>query len=68
MDREPIRAMAAEAVKCRRANARAQAKAAQQGGLSPQSPGVTGVGVSPLTSGADEVTAGGSAQLEDPEA
>ena len=68
VDREPIRAMAAEAVKCRRANARAQAKAAQQGGLSPQSPGVAGVGVSPLTSGAGEVTARGPAQLEDPEA
>ena len=68
VDREPIRAMAAEAVKCKRADARAKAKAAQQGGLSPQSLVVTEDGVAPLTSGAGEVTAGGLAQLEDPEA
>ena len=72
VDREPIRAMAAEAVKCKpwckRADARAKAKAAQQGGPSPQSLVVTGDGVTPLTSVAGEVTAGGSAQPEDPEA
>ena len=34
VDREPIRAMAAEAVKCKRADARAKAKVAQQGGPS----------------------------------
>ena len=70
VDREPVRAMAAAVVKCKRADARAKAKAAHQGGLSPQSPGVAGVGVAPLTSGAGEVTAGGpaAAQLEDPEA
>ena len=60
--------MAAEAAKCKRADARAKAKAAQQGGPSPQPPGVAGVGVAPLTSGAGEVTAGGLAQLEDPDA
>ena len=42
VDREPIRAMAAKAAKCKRAGARAKAKAAQQGGPSPQSPDVTG--------------------------
>ena len=68
VDREPIRAMAAEAVKCRRADARAKAKVAQQGGSSPQSLGVTGEGVTPLTPVSGEVAAGGSAQLEDPEA
>ena len=36
-DREPTRAMTAEAVKCKRADARAKAKVAQQGGPSPQS-------------------------------
>ena len=41
-------AMAAEAAKCKRADARAKAKAAQQGGPSPQSPGVAGVGVTPV--------------------
>ena len=61
-------AMAAAAVKCKRAGARAQAKAAQQGGPSPQPPGVAGVGVAPITPGAGEATAGGPAQLEDPEA
>ena len=45
VDREPIRAMAAEVVKCKRADARAKAKAAQQGGPSPQSLNVTGDGV-----------------------
>ena len=49
-------------------NARAKAKAAQQGGPSPQPLDVTGDGVTPLTSAAGEVTAGGSAQPEDPEA
>ena len=68
VDREPIRAMAAEAVKCKRADARAKAKAAQQGGPSPQSLGVTGDGVTPLPPVAGEVTAGGSAQPEDLEA
>ena len=34
VDREPIRAMAADAVKCKRADARAKAKEAQQGGPS----------------------------------
>ena len=57
--------MAVEAVKCRHVNAHAQAKAAQQGSLSMQSPRVTRVGVSPgpLTSRADEVMARGPAQL-----
>ena len=69
VDRKPIRAMAAaEAVKCKRADARAKAKVAQQGGPSPQSLVVTEDGVTPLTSVAGEVTAGGSAQPEDPEA
>ena len=72
VDREPIRTMApaAGAVKCRRAeaHARAKAKGAQQGAPSPQSQVVTGDGVTPSTSVADEVTAGGSAQPEDPEA
>ena len=68
VDWEPIRAMAAEAVKCKRADARAKAKVAQQGGPSPQSLVVTGDGVTPLTFVAGEVTAGGSAQPEDPEA
>ena len=68
VDREPIRAMAAEAVKCKRADARAKEKAAQQGGPSPQSLDVAGDGVTPLTSVAGEVTPGGSAKPEDPEA
>ena len=70
VDREPIRTMAAEAVKCKRAEARAKAKETQQGAPSPhvQSQVVTGDGVTPATSVADEVTAGGPAQLEDPEA
>ena len=38
-DREPIRATAAEAARCKRAGARAKAKAAQRGGPSPQSLG-----------------------------
>ena len=45
-----------------------KAKAAQQGGPSPQSLGVTGDGVTPLTPVAGEATAGGSAQSEDLEA
>ena len=36
VDREPIRAMAAEAVKHKRVDERAKAKAARQGGPSPQ--------------------------------
>ena len=71
VDREPIRAMAAEAVKrrnCKHADARAKAKAAQQKGPSPQSLDVTGDGVTPLTPVAGEVTAGGSAEPEDQEA
>ena len=59
VDREPIRAMAAEAVMCKRADARAKAKAARQGGPSLV---VAGDGVTPLTAVAGEVTAGGSAQ------
>ena len=68
VDRDPIRAMAAEAAKCKRADARAKAKAAREGGPSPQSLDVTGDGVTPLTPVADEVTAGESAaaQPEDP--
>ena len=58
-DREPIRAMAAEAAKCKRADARAKAKAAQQGGPSPQSLNVTGDGVTPLTPVSGGVMAGG---------
>ena len=68
VDREPIRTMVAEAVKCKRAEARAKAKGAQQGAPSPQSQVVTGDGATPSTSVADEVTAGGAAQPEDPEA
>ena len=68
VDREPIRTMAAAAVKCKRAGARAKAKAAQEGGPSPQSPGVTEDGVTPLTPVAGEATAGGAAQPEDAEA
>ena len=72
VDREPIRAMAAEAVKRKRVDARAKAKAARQGGPSPQPPDVTGDGATPLTpvAGDHEVTAGEPAQPdhEDPEA
>ena len=72
VDREPIRAMATEAAKCKRADACAKAKVAQQGGPrpSPQSPVVTstGDGAAPLTPVAGEVAAGGAAQPEDPEA
>ena len=68
VDRELIRTMAAEAAKCKRADARAKAKAARQGGPSPQSLDVTGDGVAPLTPAAGEVTAGGPAQPDDPEA
>jgi hypothetical protein len=68
VDREPIRTMAAEAVKCKRAVARAKAKETKQGAPSPQSQIVTGDGVTPSTSVTDEVAAGGSAQSEDPEA
>ena len=68
VDRGPVRAMAAEAAKCKRADARAKAKAAQQGGPSPQSLNVTGDGVTPLTPVAGEVMTGGSAQPKDPEA
>ena len=57
-DRVPIRAMAAEAAKCKRADARAKAKAAQQGGPSPQSQGVAGDGVTPLPPRAGEVRLG----------
>ena len=60
--------MAAEAVKCRRADACAKAKVSQQGGPSPQPLVVTGDGVTPLTPVSGEVAAGGSAQPEDPEA
>ena len=68
VDREPIRTMAAAAVKCKRAVSRAKAKGTKQGAPSPQSQIVTGDGVTPSTSVTDEVTAGGSAQSEDPEA
>ena len=70
VDREPIREMAAAAVKCKRADARAKAKVAQEGGPSPQSLaiGVTEDGVTPLTPVAGEAAAGGPAQPEDPEA
>ena len=60
--------MAAEAAKYKRADARAKAKTAQQGGPSPQSLHVTGDGGTPLTPVPGEVTAGGSAQPVDPEA
>ena len=66
VDREPIRTMAAAAVKCKRADARAKAKAAQEGGPSPQPLGVTEDGVTPLAPVAGEAAAGGSAQPEDP--
>ena len=49
VDREPIRTMAAEAVKRRRADSRTKTKAAQQGGPSPQSLDVTGDGNTPVT-------------------
>ena len=49
VDREPIRTMAAAAVKCERADARAKAKVAQKGGPSPQTLGVAEDGVTPLT-------------------
>ena len=57
VDREPLRAMAAdhEVAKCKRA--RANAKAALQGGPSPQSLVVAGDGGTPLTSVAGEATA-----------
>ena len=69
VDRDPIRAMAAKAAKCKRADARAKAKAAREGVPSPQSLDVTGDGATPLTPVAGEVTAGGAAaaQPEDPE-
>ena len=54
----PIRAMAAEAVKRKRADARAKAKPSQQGCPSPQPLDVTGDGVAPLTA-VGEVTTGG---------
>ena len=47
VDREPIRAMAAGAVKCKRAGVRAKAKAAQQGGPSLQSLSVLGMVLPP---------------------
>ena len=65
VDREPIRAMAAEAVKRKCVVARAKAKVAQQGGPSPQSLVVIGDGNAPLTPVAGEVAAGGSAEPED---
>jgi hypothetical protein len=68
VDREPIRAMAAAAVKCKRAGARAQSKAAQGGPSSPRSLVVTEDGVTPLTHVAGEAAAGGPAQHKDPEA
>ena len=68
VDREPIRAMAAAAVKCKRADARAKAKVAQEGGSSPQSLGVTEDVVTPLTPVAGEAAARGAAQPEEPEA
>ena len=68
VDRGPIRALAAAAVKCKREGARAKSKVAQEGPPSPQSPVVTEGGVTPLTPVAGEAAAGGSAQLEDPEA
>ena len=58
--------MAAAAVKCKRADARAKAKAAQEGGPSPQPLVVTEDGIAPATPVAGEATAGGSAQPEDP--
>ena len=65
---EPIRAMApaAEAAKCRRADARAKAKVSQRGGPSPQPLVAAGDGVTPLPPVAGGVAAGGSAQPEDP--
>ena len=68
VDWEPIRAMPAEARKCKRADAHAEVEVAQQGGSSPQSLVVTGDGAAPLTSVAGEAAAGGAAQPEDPEA
>ena len=68
VDREPIRAMAAASVKCKRADARAKAKVAQEGGSSPQSLGVTEDVVTPLTPVAGEAAARGAAQPEEPEA
>ena len=68
VDREPIRAMAAAAVKCKRADARAKAKVAEEGGPSPQPLGVAEDGVTPLTPVAGEAAAGGPAQHKDPEA
>ena len=68
VDREPIRALAAAAVKCKRAGARAKLKAAQEGPPSPQPLVVTEDGVAPLTPVAGEAAAGGPAQLEDLEA
>ena len=68
VDRDPIRAMAAEEAKCKRADARAKARAAREGAPPPQSLDVTGDGVTPLTPVAGEVTAGESAAArpEDP--
>ena len=68
VDREPIRAMAAAAVKCKRAGARAESKAAQGGPPSPRSLVVTEDGGTPLTPVAGEAAAGGPAQHKDPEA
>jgi hypothetical protein len=68
VDREPIRTLAAAAVKCKRAGARAKAKAAQEGAPSPQSLVTTEDGVTPLTPVAGEAAAGGPAQHKDPEA
>ena len=55
----PIRAMAAEVAKRKRADARATAKVAHQGDPSPQSLVVTGDGNDPLTPMDGEVVARG---------
>ena len=68
VDREPIRALAAAAVKCKRAGARAKSKATQGPPPSPRSLVVTEDGVTPLTPVAGEAAAGGPAQHKDPEA
>jgi len=70
VDREPIRALAAAAVKCKRAGARAKLKAAQEGPPSPQPLVVTEDVVTPLTPVrvAGEAAAGGPAQLKHLEA
>ena len=63
VDRAPIRTMAAAAVKCKRADARANAKGAKGGGPSPQPLDVTEDGVTPLAPVAGEA-AGGQLNLK----